>query len=240
MAEPTIKHVSLREPEGREPGPFGTVIGEVPLEMAEPLEKAPAEPPETTAEVPGEGEETSVPVLSASLNRIAGLAGECLGQARLTGPFSSTLLKSKTMLMDLAGDLEEISRLIQRKRTDRGIKERLGESLSRIDDIRNLIGEHMEGFGLFTRNLGRLTDQLYNEALEITMRSFSDGTLRAAGYLVVEIGGEPYAIPLARIDRVSRVAGEKIEVLENKRFYTWENEHLGIVDAREVLGVAGR
>ncbi len=365
---------------------------------------------------PVEREEGSVRVVSGNLNRLMGLAGECLVQANLTKPFTSSLLKAKNLQMELTSELEGIFNSMEKKSGRRAIRERLGGTLRELDQIRSLMGEHIESFELFTRSLERLADRLYCEVLEIRMRPFSDGvigfprmvrdlsrelgkkvnfriigeatrvdrdilerleaplthllrnavdhglegpeerlqalkagegslilearhssgmlhisvtddgkgvdmeklrakivrdgrvppemastlsagelldflflpgfttaskvtevsgrgvgldvvlsmveevggsvraeseqgkgtsfhlylplTLSVVKGLVVDIGREPYAIPLARIDRVLNVAREDLEVLEDKQFYTHENEHLGIVDAHQVLDTA--
>jgi two-component system sensor histidine kinase and response regulator WspE len=60
-------------------------------------------------------------------------------------------------------------------------------------------------------------------------------TLSVLRTLLVDIGGEPYAIPLTRIDHIVECAPDRLTILENKQFYTYEDEHVGIVDARQVL-----
>lgn len=62
-------------------------------------------------------------------------------------------------------------------------------------------------------------------------------TLSVLRALVVDIGGEPYAIPLTRIDHIVECTPDRLTVLEDKQFYTYENEHVGIIDAHQVLQV---
>jgi two-component system, chemotaxis family, sensor histidine kinase and response regulator WspE len=392
---------SLKTEEGHPSVPAGAAGGG---------NKGPRPPTEKT---PERTEETSVRVVSDSLNRLMGLAGECLVQANLTKPFSASLLRAKNMHMELTSELEDIFHSMDQKSAARGSKERFGEALSALDRIRSLIGDHIENFDVFARSLERLADQLYSEVLTIRMRPFSDGTVgfprmvrdlakelnkkvvfqvvggssrvdrdilerleaplthllrnavdhglerpeerlaaskppegsltlearHASGMLhirvtddgkgvdldklrakivrdgrvsqnmastlsrselldflflpgfstaskvtevsgrgvgldvvmsmveavggsvraeseqgkgtsfhlylpltlsvvrglVVDIGGEPYAIPLARIDRILVASREDLRMLEDKQFYTYENEHLGIVDAHQVL-----
>ncbi|MBC7858564.1 MAG: response regulator, partial [Burkholderiaceae bacterium] len=61
--------------------------------------------------------------------------------------------------------------------------------------------------------------------------------------LVLEIGGEPYAIPIVNVERVLRVAPAALHTLENKQFFDYHGEHLGLVSAAQVLelgqGAAG-
>jgi two-component system sensor histidine kinase and response regulator WspE len=59
--------------------------------------------------------------------------------------------------------------------------------------------------------------------------------------LVVDIGGEPYALPMVRIDRILSVPREEIQVLENRQYLNFENSNIGLVSAQQVLelGEAG-
>jgi two-component system, chemotaxis family, sensor histidine kinase and response regulator WspE len=53
--------------------------------------------------------------------------------------------------------------------------------------------------------------------------------------LVLEIGGEPYAIPIVNVERVLRVPPAALHTLENKQFFDYHGEHLGLVSAAQVL-----
>ena len=57
--------------------------------------------------------------------------------------------------------------------------------------------------------------------------------------LLVEIGGEPYAIPLARIDRTLRLDTSQVESLEGRQYFTLGNQHVGLVFASQVLDCGG-
>jgi len=54
--------------------------------------------------------------------------------------------------------------------------------------------------------------------------------------LVFEISGEPYAIPLARVDRVLSVPVEEIESIEGAQYVNVGQSRVGIVDGAAVLG----
>ena len=53
--------------------------------------------------------------------------------------------------------------------------------------------------------------------------------------LVVDIQGEAYAIPIVKVERVMKVAQDAIHTLENKQFFDFGGEHLGLVSASQVL-----
>jgi two-component system sensor histidine kinase and response regulator WspE len=53
--------------------------------------------------------------------------------------------------------------------------------------------------------------------------------------LVVDICGEAYAIPIVKVERVLKLAQGDIHTLENKQFFDFGGEHLGLVSASQVL-----
>ena len=62
-------------------------------------------------------------------------------------------------------------------------------------------------------------------------------TLSVIRALLVDIGGEHYAFPMVRIDRILSVTKEDIHVLENRQYITFENNNIGLVPAHQVLGL---
>jgi two-component system sensor histidine kinase and response regulator WspE len=64
-------------------------------------------------------------------------------------------------------------------------------------------------------------------------------TLSVLRTLLVEIAGDPYAIPLTRIDRLVVVQPEDIQTLEGRRYLTLNERHIGLVEACDVLELGG-
>jgi len=62
-------------------------------------------------------------------------------------------------------------------------------------------------------------------------------TLSVIRTLLVEIGGECYAFPLARIDHLLKIENDQIEVVEDHQYITWNERHIGLVSASQVFGV---
>jgi two-component system sensor histidine kinase and response regulator WspE len=60
-------------------------------------------------------------------------------------------------------------------------------------------------------------------------------TLSVIRTLLVEIGGEPYAFPLARIDTVLKVPQEKIQSLEARQHFSLGDQQIGLVAASQIL-----
>ncbi len=61
-------------------------------------------------------------------------------------------------------------------------------------------------------------------------------TLSVIRALLVEIDREPYALPLATIARALRLPRERIEYLEGRPHFRFEDRQVGLVTAHEVLG----
>jgi two-component system sensor histidine kinase and response regulator WspE len=53
--------------------------------------------------------------------------------------------------------------------------------------------------------------------------------------LVTDIRGEAYAVPIVQVERVIKVPQSAIHTLENKQFFNFNGEHLGLVSAAQVL-----
>ncbi len=60
-------------------------------------------------------------------------------------------------------------------------------------------------------------------------------TLSVVRTLLVEISGEPYAFPLARIDQIVMVNKDEIYLVENRQYFIMNNKYIGLVAAYQVL-----
>jgi two-component system sensor histidine kinase and response regulator WspE len=61
-------------------------------------------------------------------------------------------------------------------------------------------------------------------------------TLSVVRTLLADIGGEPYAFPLAYIVRTLKLPRERIEVLEGRQLFDLEGRYVGLVSAHQLLG----
>jgi two-component system sensor histidine kinase and response regulator WspE len=53
--------------------------------------------------------------------------------------------------------------------------------------------------------------------------------------LLAEIGGEPYAFPLAHIIRTIKLSKDRIQLLEGRQHFEFDGRRIGLVTARQVL-----
>jgi two-component system sensor histidine kinase and response regulator WspE len=55
--------------------------------------------------------------------------------------------------------------------------------------------------------------------------------------LVVDVQGEPYALPIARVERVVKLPQSALFTLAGNQFFELDGEHVGVVPAAQVLGL---
>lgn len=63
-------------------------------------------------------------------------------------------------------------------------------------------------------------------------------TLSVVRTLLVEIAGEPYAFPLARLDQIVAIETSKIMVMEGRQYFNLDGLSIGLISARQVMGFA--
>jgi two-component system sensor histidine kinase and response regulator WspE len=64
-------------------------------------------------------------------------------------------------------------------------------------------------------------------------------TLSVLRGVLVEVGGEAYAFPLSRIDRVAVVPVDEVKSVEGRQFFELDGRNVGLVPARRVLELGG-
>jgi two-component system sensor histidine kinase and response regulator WspE len=62
-------------------------------------------------------------------------------------------------------------------------------------------------------------------------------TLSVLRTLRFEVKGQPYALPLTRIDRVLSVRPDEVQVVEDRQYVRFGEQNIGLVDATQVLGL---
>ena len=60
-------------------------------------------------------------------------------------------------------------------------------------------------------------------------------TLSVVRSLLVDIGGEPYALPLASVNRTLKLNRQEIKTLEGKQHFTFGGRQVGLVTAHQIL-----
>jgi two-component system sensor histidine kinase and response regulator WspE len=65
-------------------------------------------------------------------------------------------------------------------------------------------------------------------------------TLSVVRALLADIGGEPYAFPLAHVVRAVKVKRAAIKMLEGRQHFEFDGRQVGLVSAHQVLGLASQ
>jgi two-component system sensor histidine kinase and response regulator WspE len=143
-----------------------------------PRTDAPPSPPEPPAEpvtIPTHGAagEGVVRVTAESLNRLLGLAGESLVQARWFQPFSSGLLKVKKHHDALTRALEGLAHAAEQ--TPEQLAQLIADARLQAGACRQELDDQTKGFDDHATLAEDLNTRLYREVIRSRMRPFSDG-----------------------------------------------------------------
>jgi two-component system, chemotaxis family, sensor histidine kinase and response regulator WspE len=126
------------------------------------------------ASAPATAHETSARVLRVTadnLNRLLALAGESVVESSRLKPFSNALLRLKRSHHELAKLLDDLAPGSSGDRTE---LVRI-EAKQRVAECRRLLEERLTDLDTLDRRAAHLARRLYDEALAIRMRPFSDG-----------------------------------------------------------------
>ncbi|HEY4310574.1 MAG TPA: hybrid sensor histidine kinase/response regulator [Pirellulales bacterium] len=153
---PTVEALELREPEP----PAGAAVAEI----------APA-PPDASVEAAA----AVVRVSAQSLNRLMGLAGESLVQARWLQPFSTALLKLKKHQDDVSLLLDNLSHALPTRGADEDTIGLVNQARLGTAQCRKMLAERLVAFDDHAAQAEDLNSRLYHEVIVSRMRPFGDG-----------------------------------------------------------------
>lgn len=155
-----------------------------------------------------------VRVSADNLNRIMGLAGESLVEAKWLQPFADSLLK----LRKNQGELYNLLEKLQESLTDAPLNQRsedyLSSSRKKANECRHVLSERLGELELFARRSANLSDRLYREVIASNMRPFADGVQafpRMVRDLGRQLGKQVKFEVLGKSTQVDRDILEKLE-----------------------------
>jgi len=129
--------------------------------------------------VPAEATEAVVRVSAHSLNRLMGLAGESLVQARWLQPFSTALLKLKKQQDQIASALDNLSHALPAENASDHLVGLVEEARRSTITCRQVLADRLLEFDNHAAQAEDLNTRLYHEVIVSRMRPFGDG---AAGF----------------------------------------------------------
>jgi len=192
-------------PAGPEPAPAAPMVGE---EAPKPAAAA-----ETKSGASERAERGLVRVMTENLDRLMGLAGECLVQAQSVKAFYPALLRIKKGFPPLTSALEHLLEALD-KEEDRETALKIQEALGEIERIYHLTTDHTVDFELSSRRLEKLAHRLYDEVVASRMQPFSDGMhgfARLVRDMARELGKKVRLEILGEATPVDRDILEKLE-----------------------------
>jgi len=140
---------------------------------------APEEMPPPASVPPGPGvPERVVRLTTENLNRLLGLAGESLVEARWMRPFADSLQRLKRQQNELGQQLEELRRHGDEAGLPARTRHQLAELAHKAAACQQLLADRLQELDLFDRRSAQLSQRLYLEVLRTRMRPFSDGVRR--------------------------------------------------------------
>ncbi len=116
-----------------------------------------------------------VRVSAQSLNRLMGLAGESLVQARWLQPFSTALLKLKKHQDDVALLLDNLSHALPSHGADDDTLGLVNQARQGAATCRQVLAERLSAFDDHAAHAEDLNSRLYHEVIVSRMRPFGDG-----------------------------------------------------------------
>lgn len=197
---------ALAGPAGR-PAPARSVepLPAPPVAPAPPVTQPPPSEPESAAPAPPPTADAVVRVTARSLNRLMGLAGESLVQAKGLQQFSPALLKLKKHLDGLSAEVDDAAA---------GANGRLAEARRLAALCRAELADHAAAVDDHAARAEDLNGRLYREVIASRMRPFADGThglARLVRDMARDLGKQARLVVVGESTDVDRDILEKLE-----------------------------
>jgi len=155
-----------------------------------------------------------VRVTAENLDRLMGLAGECVVEAGWLHSFGNSLLRLKYSHAKVANLLEKLRGCVESIEQAQESREYVGKARERIDEAHLVLSESISDFELFSRRLESLTERLYREVIASRMRPFADGVQgfpRMVRDLARKLGKEVRLVFIGKSTEVDRDILDKLE-----------------------------
>ncbi|MEM6404921.1 MAG: ATP-binding protein, partial [Cyanobacteria bacterium P01_D01_bin.116] len=128
----------------------------------------------STPSTPSPNQNRIVKVSAENLNRLMGLAGESLVEAKCLEPFADSLLKLKSRQTDLFTQLENLQDLLRNSYPNRKIQEQLNLVHQTANECRQILSERHNELEVVSQRSTNLAERLYRQAIATHMRPFTD------------------------------------------------------------------
>ncbi len=116
-----------------------------------------------------------VRVASENLNRLMGLVGESVVEARWLQPFADSLQRLKGDQFEVATLVDQIKDSLEHSWSPEHATIRFQELRAQLDECRTYLGDRLSDLEIYARRSENLSDRLYREVIASRMRPFADG-----------------------------------------------------------------
>ncbi|MBP0580312.1 hybrid sensor histidine kinase/response regulator [Labrys sp. LIt4] len=163
--------LELNQPpgEGTRPPAPAPVSEPAPVSMPVPMPAM-----DETSSIPG-STDRALRVSAENLNRLLDLAGESLVESRWLGPFGQSLQRLKRLQLEAATALESLRALLPAQLLDERAQIALDKAQQRLLECRQHLSQRLGELETTDHQATTLAHRLYDQALAIRMRPFSDG-----------------------------------------------------------------
>ncbi|MDY6896984.1 MAG: hybrid sensor histidine kinase/response regulator, partial [Cyanobacteriota bacterium] len=152
-----------------------TIVNEDVWTQAQTNPQEPILPHSPTPSLPHSSPQNRIVKVSAeNLNRLMGLAGESLVEAKCLEPFADSLLKLKYRQTDLFTQLENLQDLLRNSYPNRKIQEQLNLVHQTANECRQILSERHNELEDVSQRSTNLAQRLYRQAIATHMRPFAD------------------------------------------------------------------
>jgi two-component system, chemotaxis family, sensor histidine kinase and response regulator WspE len=186
------------------------------------------------------GEESLVRVLAENLNRLMGLTGECLVQAKASKNFTASLTRIKSWHMELGSALDGLHDWAAAEEgLNEEVRARVADAVAKAGQAAEMVRKNLEQFELFSTRLEQLTDRLYTEVVATRMRPFSEGVFAFPRMVRDQARASGKKAKLEIVGEATRVDRDILEKLEAPLTHLLRNavDHgLETPEARRQLG----
>ena len=122
----------------------------------------------------GMGTDRVLRLTAENLNRLLGLAGESLVEARWLRPFGESMQRLKRMQTELERTLDGLRQSVERESLSEQSRGRINEMFRQTSEARQYLADRLQELDLFDRRSAHLSNRLYLEVLRARMRPFGD------------------------------------------------------------------
>jgi two-component system sensor histidine kinase and response regulator WspE len=233
-----LKPAPAAPPAAESPPPSSGSSAEPEPQSASP-KPAPPVPPEQEPAKPAEVPGRAVRVTAQTLDRLVGLAGECLVEVGWLRSLADSLLRTRRNFGKVAGFLERLEQSRESGGRSSALPGPLLDAKRKIAEERTHLAETLSQFEMFSRRMESLAERLCGEVVTSRMRPFADGVgafPRMVRDLARSLGKKVKLEIVGKATQVDRDILDRLEAPLNHLLRNAVDHGIGEPDQRRAAG----